>query len=454
VLALLWVHTQRVPGAKTTPPRPVWIGVTLALLVLSLVKPAVSGPPADLTATPMVVPLDWFYLPVYPLIYLWSPGAVWLLVGGATLLLAALPWLPPKRASREDLHLMVHPDNRIIPARPGETILEAVLREGIAFPYECRNGGCGECKCTVLYGPVEQGPHQDSALSAEERAKGMVLACRATPLGDVELEYLPTASPGGVRPREYAAKVVAMHKATRDVMIVRLRVEGGEPIRFYAGQYINIILPDGERRSFSFATAPHVNEEIELQIRHIAGGRFTTQVFTGMKVGDPIRFEGPLGAFFLREDSKKPIIFVAGATGFAPVKSMVEHAFHVGMKRKMVLYWGVRSLDDLYFPDLPGQWAAEHPNFTFVPVLSAPQPEDRWTGRTGLVHEAILADYPNLAGHQIYACGSAKMVEAAHPAFKSHGLQQDDCFSDAFRLAPHLQRKTDDADMVKLGGTR
>ena len=454
VLALLWVHTQRVPGAKTTPPRPVWIGVTLALLVLSLVKPAVSGPAADLTSAPMVIPLDWFYLPVYPLIYLWSPGAVWLVVGGATLLLLALPWLPPKRASRDDLHLMVHPDNRIIPARPGETILEAVLREGIAFPYECRNGGCGQCKCTVLYGPVEQGPHQESALSADERAKGMVLACSATPTADIEIEYLPLALPGGVRPREYTAKVIAMHKATSDVMIVTLRVEGGEPIRFYAGQYINIMLPDGEQRSFSFATAPHVNDEIELQIRHIAGGRFTTHVFAAMKVGDTVRFEGPLGSFFLREDSQKPIIFVAGATGFAPVKSMVEHAFHVGMKRKMILYWGVRSLADLYCPDLPKQWAAEHSNFTFVPVLSAPQPADHWTGRTGLVHEAILADFPNLAGHQIYACGSAKMVEAAHPAFKSHGLQQDDCFSDAFRLAPHLQRKTEDADMVKLGGTR
>ena len=163
---------------------------------------------------------------------------------------------------------MVHPDNRIIPARPGETILEAVLREGIAFPYECRNGGCGKCKCTVLYGPVEQGPHQESALSAAERAQGMVLACSATPLADIEIEYVPLALPGGVRPREYTAQGDRRcSKATDDVMIVKLAVEGGEPIRFYAGQYINIILPDGEQRSFSFATAPHENDVIELQIR-------------------------------------------------------------------------------------------------------------------------------------------------------------------------------------------
>jgi CDP-4-dehydro-6-deoxyglucose reductase, E3 len=452
VLALLWVHTQRVPGAKTTPPRPVWIGVTLALLALSVVKPALSGPAADLATTPMTVPLDWFYLATYPLIYAWSPGAVWALVGGLTLLLAVLPWLPPKRRARDDLHLMVRPDNRIISGRPGETILEAVLREGIAFPYECRNGGCGKCKCKVLYGPVDQGPHQESALSAVEREQGMVLACSATPLADIEMEYIPLALPGGVRPREYTAKVISMQKATADVMIVKLGVSGGEPIRYYAGQYLNVILPDGDQRSFSFATAPHENDLIELQIRLIPGGKFTTRVYNEMKVGDTVRFEGPLGSFFLREDSDKPIIFVAGATGFAPVKSMVEHAFHIGLKRKIILYWGVRSLSDLYLPELPRRWAAEHPNFTFVPVLSAPAPEDHWTGRTGLVHEAILADFPNLAGHQIYACGSVKMVEAAHPAFKAHGLQQDDCFSDAFRLAPHLAHRADAADLVKLGG--
>jgi CDP-4-dehydro-6-deoxyglucose reductase, E3 len=454
-LALLWVHTQRVPGAKTNPPHPIWIGLTAALLVLSLVRPALSGPPADLATVPTTIPFDWFYLPVYPLIYAWSPGAAWALVGALTAVAIVLPWLPPKRAAKEDLHLLIHPDNRIIPVRPGETILEAALREGIAFPYECRNGGCGECKCTVLYGPVDLGPYQESTLTAEERAAGRVLACSAVPRADIEVEYVPKAMPGGLHAREYAARVTAMQRVADDVMIVKLRVVG-QPIRFYAGQYINILLDlpgaEGEKRSFSFATAPHVNDEIELQIRLIPGGKFTTHVFTSMKVGDTIRFEGPLGSFFLREDSTKPIIFVAGATGFAPVKSMIEHAFHKQVKRRIVLYWGVRSLKDLYLPDLPKQWAAEHPNFSYVPVLSHPRPEDGWYGRTGLVHEAILEDFADLSGHQIYACGSVKMVEAAHPAFQAHGLSQDDCFSDAFKLAPHRMKTVDAADLVKLGG--
>jgi CDP-4-dehydro-6-deoxyglucose reductase, E3 len=227
-------------------------------------------------------------------------------------------------------------------------------------------------------------------------------------------------------------------------MRVMLKLEGDEPLEFYAGQYINVLLEDGAKRSFSFATPPPAGERIELHIRRIPGGRFTSHVFEGMRPGERLRFEGPLGSFFLREDSEKPILFVAGSTGFAPVKSMLEHAFRRGIRRQMLLYWGVRQLRDLYLAGLPQQWEKEHDNFRFVPVLSEPAPEDRWQGRTGLVHEAILADFPDLAGYQVYACGSVAMVEAAHPAFRARGLAQDDCFSDAFRLAPQVAR---------LGGT-
>jgi len=447
VLAVLWVHTQRVPQARTAPPLPVAITLTVALVVLSLYKPALSQAHADPASAGLALDFDWFYLPTYALLYRWTPGAVWLLVGGGTLVFFLLPWLPPRRKAAGHF-MLVRPDNKIVPVREGETLLDAGLREGVEMPFECRNGGCGKCKVTLAYGTVDYGAYQHDMLTDAERAAGKVLACTATALGDVEIEYVPAKAPGGIAARTWSATVKSLDKLSPDVMRVRLALEGGEPIAFYAGQYINILLEDGAKRSFSFATAPGAAEDIELHIRHIAGGRFTGHVFEAMRTGDRVRFEGPLGSFFLREDSDKPIIFVAGSTGFAPVKSMLEYAFARGMKRRMLLYWGVRRLQDLYLGELPLQWAREHDTFTFVPVLSDPAPEDHWTGRTGLVHEAILADFPVLAGYQVYACGSAAMVEAAHPAFRAHGLAQDDCFSDAFRLAPPRG-----AEMVKLGGT-
>ena len=443
VLGVLWVHTQRVPQARTAPPLPIAATLTAALVVLSRVTPALSQPRADLAAAATAIDFDWFYLPVYALLYRWSAGEVWLLMAGAGLVFVLLPWLPPKRKAAEHF-MLARPDNRIIALRAGETLLDAGLREGLAMPYECRNGGCGKCKCTLASGTVDYGAYQRDALPDAERAAGKLLACTASALGDLEIEYLPTATPGGVKVRTWNATVESLDKLAPDVMRVMLKLEG--KIAFYAGQYINVLLADGAKRSFSFATAPQVNDRVELHIRRIPGGRFTGHVFEDMRPGERLAFEGPLGSFFLREDSEKPIIFVAGSTGFAPVKSMLEYAFSRGVRRQMLLYWGVRRLQDLYLPELPRLWEREHPNFRFVPVLSHPEPEDRWKGRTGLVHEAILADFPDLAGYQVYACGSVAMVQAVHPAFRAQGLAQDDCFSDAFRLSPQLE-------VAKLGGT-
>ncbi|MCC6531586.1 MAG: cytochrome b N-terminal domain-containing protein [Burkholderiales bacterium] len=453
-LALLMVHTQRVPQARTSPPWPIAATLSAALVVLSLLKPALSQAPADLASAVTVIDFDWFYLPVYALLYRWSPGEVWALVGGATALFLLAPWLPPKRrrVSKEGFHLLVRPDNHIISVREGESILDAGLREGIAFPFECRNGGCGKCKATLTYGEIDPGNYQKDALSEAERAAGKLLLCCATALSDIEVEYEPTEPLGGRPIRTYNARVTRMNRLAPDVMQVFLALGPGEQLDYYAGQYINVLLPNGEHRSFSFATAPHVQGEIELQIRLVPGGKFTPWVFDHMQVGDTIRFEAPLGSFFLREDSDKPIIFVAGSTGFAPVKSMVEHALHIGLKRNMLLYWGVRRPQDLYLGELPRQWEREHANFKFIPVMSDPAPEDHWTGRIGLVHEAILADFPDLAGHQIYACGSVDMVAAAHPAFLARGLAQEDCFSDTFLLPAHKPGGA--AEIMKPGGGR
>ncbi len=433
-LAILWVHTQRVPRAKTTPPWPLAFASLGALLVLSLLRPALSQGPADLDRVPLELDFDWFYLAAYPLIYRWSPQQLWLLVGGFTVLLLLAPWLPPKRRSREvAAQITLHPGNRTVTAREGETVLDAALRQGVPLPFECRNGGCGVCKCALLNGELDYGPYQKSALPDAERAAGTFLSCCATPLSDIEVEYEEGAA-RREHARSYAARVEKLERLTPDVMLLRLRLEGGERISFAAGQFIDIILEGGERRAYSFTTAPQETEVVDLHVRLVPGGRFTTQVFSTMKEGDALHFEGPLGVSAIRE-GRKPLIFVAGATGFAPVKSMLEFAFANGLERPMIFYWGVRRRCDLYMAGLPERWQREHDNFRFVPVLSDPAPEDEWKGRTGLVHEAILADFPSLAGFEIYACGSVKMVEAARPAFIAQGLAEDACFSDAFVAA-------------------
>lgn len=454
VLAVLWVHTQRVPGAKTNPPRPLMLALVAMLVALAMVKPALSQGPVDMASLPATVNFDWFYLPAYPLIQLWGPTQTWFLSIGFSLFLVVLPWLPPlKKRNQPDWNLAVHPDERIIEGRTGETLLDAGLRAGLPMPFECRNGGCGVCKATILHGTVRLNPYQEAVLTAAERAAGKTLLCCAEPLSDMEIEYVPQAAAARLPVQRHVARVTRLEPLSSNVMRVCLALTDGSELKFHAGQYINIVLDNGEKRSFSFATAPHAAEEIELQIRLVPGGRFTTAVFNTIKVGDLVHFEGPLGTFTLRADSEKPILFVAGSTGFAPVKSMVESAFHHGIDRQMILYWGVRSRSDLYLGGLAEQWAREHPNFVFIPVLSDPQPQDEWTGRTGLVHEAILADFPDLSKHQVYACGSVQMVQAAQPAFVKHGISTDDCFSDAFHLAPQRPLDSLQADVVKLGGS-
>ncbi len=449
VLLVLWIHTQRVAKAHTLPPGPIIAGTSLMLLALSIVKPALSHAPADLTLAPLSLALDWFYLPVLPLVYELGVGPTWGLVAGATALLLALPWLGHGGRARGEHAISVHPDERIVTARAGETLLEAGLREGLPMPFDCRSGGCGECKGDLLGGEVRMRPWQDKVLTPAEIAAGKTLFCCAEPVGDVEVAYVPVAGAPPAPLRQYGARVSAMERLAPDVMKVLLRVEDGGALRWHAGQYVDVLLENRQKRSFSFATAPGGGDTIELHVRLIPGGLFTPRVFTSMKAGDFLRFEGPLGSFHLREEGARPILFVAGSTGFAPVKSMLEHAFATGLARPMVLYWGVRHREDLYAAQLCERWAREHAGFTFVPVLSQPRPEDRWTGRTGLVHEAILADYPDLSSHQVYACGSVQMVEAVAPALAAHGLSPDDCFSDAFRLTP---LRSPGADVVRLGG--
>jgi NAD(P)H-flavin reductase/ferredoxin len=442
MLLVMWIHVQRVPKASTQPPRPITLALLLTLLVLAVATPVVSQGPADLTSAPAVLALDWFLLAVFPLLYAWPLAGVWGLVGGATLLLLVLPWLPPRRGDKQLRQLTLHPGPARIAARPGETLLEAGLRAGLALPYDCRAGGCGLCVCTVLHGRVDPGPFQTAALTPAMRSRGQALMCCAVALEDVELEVEGVATLAGgqtVAPRRWQGRVSAMERMSSDLMRLFITLSGNAHLSFAAGQYINILLDDGARRAFSFANPPPdpnqppstAADVIELHVRLIPGGRFTSHVFQGMQVGDVIDFEGPLGRFTLH-DSERPILFVAGATGFAPIKSILQEAFRRGVRRPMALYWGVRTAGDLYLLDTLEAWQREHAHFRFVPVLSDAGDDASWTGRRGFVHEALLADHPDLKGYEVYACGSVRMVEAAVPDFLAHGLAEPFCFSDAF----------------------
>ena len=444
VLMVMWIHVQRVPKARTTPPRPIVIGLLLTMLVLSLVLPVHSqGGISNLAQAVTNVELDWFYLAIFPLLTEWPLGRVWALVVGGSLVLALLPWWPPRfRRGAHTSHQVVvrgvDGASAEFSVREDETILDAGLREGLALPYECRNGGCGLCLCSVEHGNIDHRPYQRSALPDAQKAQGKALMCCAVPRGDVVIDVEGFTGAAAQAAEVHTATVAQLERLADDVMRVLLQLPEGKTLDFAAGQYIDILLDDGQRRAFSFANRPHASSQIELHIRLVPGGRFTTHVFEAMRVGDVLRFEGPRGSFTLRE-STHPILFVAGATGFAPIKSIVEDAFERGVQRPMRLYWGVRQRKDLYLLALCEQWARDHANFTVVPVVSEPAEGDGWTGRTGLVHEAMLADFPDLSGNEVYLCGSVKMVETAVPAFIAQGLGEDACFSDAFLMAAPAQ---------------
>ena len=325
----------------------------------------------------------------------------------------------------------LQPSGHQFTVQAGETVLEAALREDFALPYGCRNGACGACKGKVLAGEVDHGNHQPGALPDDDKAKGLTLFCTAKPCSDLVIEVKEIGAAKDIPVKTLPCRVERMEKLADDVMALFLKLPSSERLQFLPGQYIDFLLKDGKRRSFSIANAPEEDELLEVHIRHVPGGFFTDQVFGAMKAKDILRIKGPMGSFFLRE-SDKPIIFLAGGTGFAPIKSMLHHAFHHGSERQMVLYWGAKSLADLYLPSLPSQWQQAHDNFSFIPVLSEPKPDDAWPGRTGYVHAAVLADFADLSGYQVYACGAPAMIEAARRDFTARGLPEDEFYADAF----------------------
>ncbi len=335
--------------------------------------------------------------------------------------------------------IKIMPSEQSVVAESGETVLEAAIRGGFNMPYGCKNGACGACKGKVLEGEVKLRTFQPSALTRAEQDAGQVLFCCAEPQGDVTIECREVTATKDIQVKTLPCRVDSINKVSHDVAVLSLKLPATERMQFLAGQYIDIHTKDGKKRSFSIANAPHDDAYIQLHIRHVPGGNFSDYVFNDMKPKEIFRFTGPLGSFFLREESDKPIIFLASGTGFAPIKGMMEHLIRKGTNREMVLYWGCRSLADLYMGQLASEWQQTLPNFTFIPVLSEPKPEDGWLGRTGLVHEAVMADFADLSGFEVYACGAPVMVEAAHTTFIAHGLPADAFYSDAFFLSKDMK---------------
>lgn len=332
--------------------------------------------------------------------------------------------------------ITVQPSGRQFAAEADETLLDAALRQGLTLPYGCKDGACGACKGKVLAGSVEHGKAQEHALKESEKAAGLALYCCATAKSDLVIECKQLGSVNDIPVKTLPSRIEKLEKLAPDVIEMHLRLPANERLQFWAGQYIDILLKDGKKRSFSLANAPHDDAVLQLHIRHVAGGLFTEQVFSTMKVRDILRFNGPHGSFYLREDSSKPMILLAGGTGFAPIKAIVEHAIAEQCQRPIYIYWGAKARVDLYQNALAEQWAGEHANITYLPVLSEPAASDDWSGRTGFVHQAVLADFPDLSGYQVYACGAPVMIDVARRDFTTtRQLPEEEFFADAFTFS-------------------
>ncbi len=332
--------------------------------------------------------------------------------------------------------ITVEPSGHVFSVNDGETILDAALRHGLSFPYGCRNGGCGACKGKVVAGEVSYPAGQPGCLSDTEEAIGQVVVCQARPLGDVVLEVHEIGKSKDVPIRRYPTKVVQMEQLSEDVMRLCLKLPENDRMLFLAGQYIDIILPDGRRRSFSLANAPHNDEVLELHVRHVEGGEFTGYVFGQMKEKDIVQIEGPYGDFYLREESPRPMLFLAGGTGFAPIKGIIEHALQEGVSRPMTLYWGTRTAADQYLAGLVEDWQRQG-GLSYVPVLSDPEAGDG--GRHGFVHQAVVEDVADVGGYDVYVSGPPVMVAAAREAFMQRGLPKGQFYFDSFEFASDHQ---------------
>jgi CDP-4-dehydro-6-deoxyglucose reductase len=319
---------------------------------------------------------------------------------------------------------------------PGETVLAAGLRQGLALPFGCQGGTCASCRVRLLEGTVEH-TAAPRALSQGERDAGYILMCQARPASDLELQLYQPERLELLRPRQLPVRLLERWMLSHDVIGLSVQLPHGEPFRYLPGQYVDFLLGDGRRRSLSIANAPAPAETLEFHLRVTPHGWFAHYAQEQLAAKAILRIEGPLGAFFIREDSDRPVVMMAGGTGFAPLKAMLEQQFRAGtsggLGRPFHLFWGARSRRDLYLHAHVEAWAREHPELRYTPVLS--EPDADWTGERGFVHEAVLRAHPDLSGHEVYMAGPPVMVLAGKQAFVQAGLDADHLYYDSFDYA-------------------
>ncbi|MDH5484040.1 MAG: CDP-6-deoxy-delta-3,4-glucoseen reductase [Gammaproteobacteria bacterium] len=333
----------------------------------------------------------------------------------------------------------VKPSEHVFEVEPGETILAASMRQNIDLPYGCRSGACGSCEGYVLSGEVYY-EDEPMALTDDLIKENKALFCMAMTRSDLVISIDEIDGLEGIQVKNLRCRVESKKRLNHDVIELKLKLAGDERLQYHAGQYIEFILDDGKRRAFSISNAPHKDELLELQIRHVEGGVFTDFLFDEMPDKAMLRMEGPLGCFYLREDSNRPVILMGGGTGYGPLKAMIEHMAFVSFKQPVHLFMGARACRDLYMDEQVRGWMKKNKNLAFTPVLSEPLDEDHWQGETGYVHEAVCKTYADLSMFDIYMSGPPVMVNTALDAFLKQGAVKERVFSDAFEYSADAQK--------------
>jgi CDP-4-dehydro-6-deoxyglucose reductase, E3 len=335
----------------------------------------------------------------------------------------------------------IEPHGRTLRVAPGQAVLEAALSMGLNLPHSCKSGHCGSCRARLVAGRFHYPGPVPPGLTEEEARSGYLLLCQARADSDLTVQARLIASVADVQIKTLPCRIARLRPLAPDVMQVWLRLPAVERLGFHAGQYLDVLLEGGRRRSFSIASPPHDSESLELHVRRVSGGGFSERLFgaaadgaAGLEPGSLLRIEGPMGQFSYR-DGSGPALMIAGGTGFAPLKSMLRHVLETGIRREIHFYWGARAAHDLYEEALVLEWVRRHPQLRFTAVLSE-APVDAAHRRAGWVHEAVLEDHPRLEGVEVYTAGPPAMVEAIRARFPAHGLPRERLYFDSFDYAP------------------